>query len=125
INRMPYPVPPLSARAWTDLPTKSEMADLRAFAARYFRTTAPVVPLAGAQAAIQLLPGLRPRGLMRIVSPSYNEYAAVFQRAGWRVEPVADLAALAGADIGIVVNPNNPDGRIWGQEALLAAKQGV
>ena len=31
--------------------------------------------------------------------------------AGWEVEEVGDLDALAGADLAVVVNPNNPDGR--------------
>ena len=36
------------------------------------------------------------------------------------VEEVGDLDALAGADLAIVVNPNNPDGRRHDREQLLA-----
>ena len=40
--------------------------------------------------------------------------------AGWQVEDASDLDALAGADLAVVVNPNNPDGRQHDPRALLA-----
>lgn len=119
INRSACPVPDLSRRVWTDLPTQADMAALRAAAQAYFNTPADVVPLAGAQSAIQLLPGLRRGRQMRIISPTYNEYAAVFRSAGWQVTAADSLQDLVGADVAIVVNPNNPDGRRWSRAALL------
>lgn len=119
INRVPYPVPRLSAAAFTDLPGRDAMDLLLQTAGSAYRTRAPLLALAGAQAAIQLVPHLRPKGLARIVSPTYNEHAATLRACGWQVEEVPSLDALAGADIGIVVNPNNPDGAIWRQAALL------
>ncbi|RRH72051.1 threonine-phosphate decarboxylase CobD [Falsigemmobacter faecalis] len=118
INRTAYPVPALNQRVWTDLPTRADMAALRAAAKAYFDTPADVVPLAGAQSAIQLLPGLRKGDQMRMISPTYNEYSAVFQVAGWQVTAVDSLEGLVGADVAIVVNPNNPDGRRWSCAAL-------
>jgi cobalamin biosynthetic protein CobC len=44
----------------------------------------------------------------------------VLRATGWTVEEVAELEALAGADLAIVVNPNNPDGRQHGPAKLLA-----
>jgi cobalamin biosynthetic protein CobC len=79
-----------------------------------------VLAVAGAQAAIQLLPHLAPAGRARIVAPTYNEFAAVLASAGWRVEQADDLDALAGADLAVVVNPNNPDGRRYDPAKLLA-----
>ena len=35
------------------------------------------------------------------------------------MEEVADIDALPGADLAIVVNPNNPDGRRWSRKTLL------
>ncbi|MFX9265449.1 hypothetical protein ABTN90_19395, partial [Acinetobacter baumannii] len=40
--------------------------------------------------------------------------------AGWDVDEVSELAALAGADIAVVVNPNNPDGQRHDRGELLA-----
>lgn len=120
INRVPYPVPPLSAHAWRDLPTKSDLTRLAEAARLAYGADCGVLPVAGAQAAIQMVPRLRPPGLARIVSPTYNEHAAALVSAGWRVEPFMELAQLAGADLAVVVNPNNPDGRWWSPQELLA-----
>ncbi len=119
INRAPWPIPPLPAEAYTALPTVSAQQALLAAARLAYETAAPIVALAGAQAAIQLVPHLRPPGRARLVTPTYNEHAAALTALGWQVEPVEDLAALAGADLAVVVNPNNPDGRLWPRSRLM------
>lgn len=120
INRVPWPVPALPAEAWTALPTRSAQAALIEAAQAAYRTAAPMVALAGAQAAIQMVPWLCAPGLARVVAPTYNEHAASLRAAGWRVEAVDQPEALAGADLAVVVNPNNPDGRHWPRARLLA-----
>ena len=120
INRVPYPVPAISAQAFSALPTHAAMAGLVQAARTAYGTSAPIVALSGAQAAIQLVPLLCPTGVARVLGPTYNEHAATLRACGWQVEEVGDLNALRGADIAIVVNPNNPDGRHWSRTALLA-----
>jgi cobalamin biosynthesis protein CobC len=120
INRRPYPVGELQSRHWSALPSRSDIEALHEAARQAYATAAPVLATAGAQAAIQLLPRLAPRGRAKIRAPTYNEYAAILNAAGWSVEDVADLQALAGADLAIVVNPNNPDGRQHDPAELLA-----
>lgn len=120
INRLPYPVGVVSLRAWSALPSRAEIEALHQAARHAYRTSAAVVALGGAQAAIQLLPQLAPPGHARILAPTYNEYAGVLSAAGWEVEEVSALDALAGADLAIVVNPNNPDGRCHTPRDLLA-----
>lgn len=120
INRQPYPFAEPSQRSWQALPTRREMTALTDAARAGYGATGPLAVLAGAQGAIQLLPSLRPPGVMRILGPSYNEYGAVFGRAGWTVQVVSDPGELAGADIAIVVNPNNPDGRLVPAEQILS-----
>ena len=119
INRCPYPVPDLPVASWTALPTRTAMAGLTAAAAATYRTSAAIAPVAGAQMAIQMLPRLSTPGTARILAPTYNEHAAALRSAGWQVEEVSDLADLAGADLAVVVNPNNPDGQKHAPEALL------
>ncbi len=63
---------------------------------------------------------LLPRGQAHILAPTYNEYASVLSAAGWDVAWVPTLHALAGADLAVVVNPNNPDGRSYAKKDLLA-----
>ena len=120
INRQPYPVPTLASRHWSPLPSRSDIDVLHAAARQTYRTTAPVLALAGAQAAIQLLPHLAPAGRARILAPTYNEFAPVLAAAGWQVDDVGEIEALAGADLAVVVNPNNPDGRQHDPAKLLA-----
>lgn len=120
INRVPYPVPPLSASSWRDLPTRSALASLMDAARAAYATRAEILPVAGAQSAIQGLPRLIKPGLARIIAPTYNEHAANLLATGWQVQSVTTPQACAGADLAVVVNPNNPDGRSWPREALLA-----
>ncbi|MEK9281965.1 MULTISPECIES: threonine-phosphate decarboxylase CobD [unclassified Bradyrhizobium] len=120
INRRPYPAVEVSLPQWSALPSRSEIESLHQAAQHAYGTRAPVVALGGAQAAIQLLPHIASRGHARILAPTYNEYAAVLVAAGWDVEEVGELDALAGTDLALVVNPNNPDGRCHQPETLLA-----
>jgi cobalamin biosynthetic protein CobC len=120
INRRPYPVPPLAPRHWSMLPSRSDIDSLHAAARQAYATTASVLAVAGAQAAIQLLPRLAPPGRARILAPTYNEFAPVLAGAGWQVDHVGEIEALAGADLAVVVNPNNPDGRHHDPAKLLA-----
>jgi cobalamin biosynthetic protein CobC len=120
INRRPYPMSDLQPRHWSALPSRSEIEALHEAARQAYAATSSLVATAGAQAAIQLLPRLLPCGRARILAPTYNEYAGVLRTTGWTVEEVAELEALAGADLAIVVNPNNPDGRRHDPAKLLA-----
>jgi cobalamin biosynthetic protein CobC len=120
INRQPYPVGKLQPRSWTALPSRAEIESLHEAARNAYGTKAPVLAVAGAQAAIQMLPQLAQPGRARILAPTYNEYTPVLTAAGWQAEEVGDLDALAGGDLAIVVNPNNPDGRQHDPKVLLA-----
>lgn len=120
INRLPFPLPPIPPAAWTALPTRAAQDRLVAAARAACRTGAAMLPVAGAQAAIQMIARLGPPGHARVLSPTYNEHAAALRAAGWRVEEVAHPEALAGADHAVVVNPNNPDGRTLSPERLRA-----
>lgn len=120
INRVCWPVPALPPDCWTALPQAGRQGDLIEAARAAYGTQAPVLPVAGAQAAIQMLPQILPRGSARVLAPTYNEHAACLRAAGWQVTEVATPDALAGADLAVVVNPNNPDGRCHAPGALRA-----
>ncbi|MBB4362661.1 cobalamin biosynthetic protein CobC [Bradyrhizobium sp. CIR18] len=120
INRLPYPVAEIDPRYWNALPSRSDLNALHQAAQQAYRTSAPIVAMGGAQAAIQLLPQLVPTGRARILAPTYNEYAGVLSAAGWDVQEASELDALAGADLAIVVNPNNPGGQHHAPKDLLA-----
>jgi cobalamin biosynthetic protein CobC len=120
INRRPYPVPALAPRHWSALPSRSDIDALHATAQQAYATKASVLAVAGAQAAIQLLPRLVPAGRACILAPTYNEFAPALANAGWQVENAGEIERVAGADLAVVVNPNNPDGRRHDPARLLA-----
>lgn len=127
INPAPYPLPPIPEASWAVLPRKADMERLCRVAAEAYATPARVIAMNGAQAAIQLVPWLRSPGRARILSPTYNEHAAALRACGWHVDEVGEIAALDGADLAVVVNPNNPDGRRTTPEMLdrLAGRVGL
>ena len=120
INRVPYPVPPLPPAAWTALPTRAAMDALIAAARAAYATPAAILPVAGAQAAIQMIPRLAAPGRARVLGPTYNEHAAALRAAGWLVDEVTRPDDLPGADLAVVVNPNNPDGATHAPAGLRA-----
>lgn len=120
INRVPWPLPALDDADWRNLPTRAAIASLHEAARAAWGVSGAILATSGAQGAIQMVPRLGPPGRARVLSPTYNEHAAALRAAGWQVEDVPGLAALAGADLAVVVNPNNPDGRRFAPADLLA-----
>ncbi len=113
INPWAYPFHEPPAESYRALPDRGVSARLEEAASRCYRAApgARVVPAPGSQALIQWLPRLRPPGRVCILSPTYGEHAPSWRRAGHDVALVATAEALEEADVAVVVNPNNPDGR--------------
>jgi cobalamin biosynthetic protein CobC len=121
---VPYPLPSLPRELWTALPTAAATARLLSAAGAAYQSQAPILAVAGAQAAIQLIPRLSVSSLStparaRVFNPTYNEHGAALRSAGWQVDEVTTLGEFEGADLAVVVNPNNPDGRSHTREDLL------
>lgn len=121
INPWPYPLPAIPSDAWTRLPARNAEAALRAAAAACYGvpSSETVAAASGSQALIQLLPRLRPLGRVAVLVPTYAEHAAGWAAAGHEVVEVTGLEN-AEADVLVLVNPNNPDGRTLSVAALLA-----
>ena len=118
INPHAYPVPEVSPHAWNTLPTKSDLAGLVEAAKTAANTDWACLPTAGATAGIQMIPQVLKTGSARVLTPTYNEHAASLRSAGWDVSEAASLGDLAGADLAVVVNPNNPDGNRYAPDEL-------
>ncbi|GJE59810.1 Histidinol-phosphate aminotransferase [Methylobacterium trifolii] len=78
------------------------------------------MPAPGTQILIETLPRLMAPCDVAVVGPTYAEHAAAWGRAGHTVRPVSDIAGVGDARVAVVVNPNNPDGRVRPAQALLA-----
>jgi len=114
INPIPYPLPALPLSLWTRLPGASEEAALLAAARAAFGAPdgTGIVAAPGTQILIELLPHLAPAGPVAVLGPTYAEHAHAWNKAGFRVIEAASLSEAQPAATLVVVNPNNPDGRV-------------
>ncbi|MEH6645193.1 threonine-phosphate decarboxylase CobD [Sulfitobacter sp.] len=117
INPVCYPVGEVSQDAWKALPDRAAYSALIATARQFWQVPdgADILATPGASAPIALIPRLRDKGRVHIVTPTYNEHAAAFAAAGW-----TETADLRHADAQVIVHPNNPDGRLFDLNALQA-----
>ena len=120
INPHAYPLPDIALEVWTRLPDSDSLAGLEAVAAsRYGAKPEAVVAGPGSQALIQTLARIAPKGAVAALGPTYRGHEEAFAAAGIRLLEAASLDALAEVDVAIVVNPNNPDGRVASRIDLL------
>lgn len=126
INPIHYPLPALPASLWQHLPSAADEAAALAAARRAYRVPADAGAVAapGTQILIDLLPRIAAaQGDVAVIGPTYGEHARSWTRAGRQVREAAALEETCGAGIVVVVNPNNPDGRIV-PAAALATRAG-
>ena len=120
INPWPYPPEIKSEESWYRLPDRAASIRLAQIAARSYGAPGAdnVVPAPGTQMLIQWLPRLRPPSRVAVVEPTYGEHAASWKAAGHEVTEVANIDRAASADVVVITNPNNPDGRIVNPDEL-------
>ena len=109
INPQSWPVPALPPGVWQRLPEAGD--GLEAAAAAYYGNDR-LLPVAGSQAAIQLLPTLLPRAAVACISPLYAEHPQAWQRAVHKVRFLQNAllprALAAITPYVLFCNPNNP-----------------
>ncbi len=75
----------------------------------------------GTETILSQLPFLAPAGNVAILSPTYSSHARGWSAAGRTVREIHKLSDVVTTDgIVVLVNPNNPDGRIVAPQDLLA-----
>lgn len=121
INPHSYPLFDLPATAFSRLPEPVRARELAAVAAVAYGapSAANVVPAPGTQILLPRVASLVKPGRALVLGPTYAEHARACAIAGHTVAEVRDFDALFGADIAVVVNPNNPDGRVVSRRNLL------
>lgn len=114
VNPRAYPFPPLAERVFTRLPDDDAFAAVEVAARRAYRApvTVEIIAGAGAQGFIQLLPRVFPARRVAVLGFTYAEHAACWAASGASVETIETIDALADAEAAVIVNPNNPDGRL-------------
>lgn len=117
INPNGWPVPLLPADIWERLPQDDD--GLLVAAQEYYGTTA-LLAVAGSQAAIQALPTLRKPSRVALLATSYAEHAHAWQCRGYAVSGVsAEEIEQVDAEVKVIVNPNNPTGKLFTRDELL------
>jgi len=119
INPNHYPIPHIPANIWQRLPEDQD--GLIEAACTYYGCQS-VLPTAGSQAAIQILPRLRASCRIAMPNTMYQEHAHAWQNNGHTVvffehSPSAEM--LNQVDVVLVCNPNNPTGNRFNKSQLL------
>jgi cobalamin biosynthetic protein CobC len=125
INPNPYPVPSLAPDIFARLPEPEAVVRLAFIAAQAYGApqASQVVVAPGSQILVAEIARLAPPGRAAVLGPTYAEHARAAELAGHEVDEFAHIEQLNEADLAIVVNPNNPDGRILAKDTLLALAQ--
>jgi len=129
INPFPWAASQLAPEMLARLPEPAEIGRLAAIAATAYGAPSPdcVVAAPGTQILLAPVAALVARGNAAVLGPTYGEFIRAAALAGHEVVEVSDPGELASADLAVVVNPNNPDGRLIGRRDLVelaAARRG-
>ena len=122
INPNPYPLPRFSAELLARLPDADAASALAEVAARAYGapSAAWVAAAPGTQILLPLVASLAAPGKAAVLRAGYGEHARAAALAGHRVSAVGGIEACGDASLVIIGNPNNPDGRLFSRDALLA-----
>jgi len=114
INPLAYHLPDIPSSFWTDLPDKNAQSALLSAARSFWQVpdTCHILAATGVSALIVQLPRLAKSGAVHIQRPTYNEHEAAFRQQGWDIAPSGNAR--------VYVHPNNPDGRQFDAETILA-----
>ncbi|MES5100874.1 threonine-phosphate decarboxylase CobD [Agrobacterium sp. BA1120] len=125
INPHSYPHSSIPASAFARLPEPSAVERLKEIAATAFGapSAAHIAAAPGTQMLMPLLAQIAVRRGAKscgVLSPAYAEHARTARMAGLSVTEVSDIKALSAFDYAVIINPNNPDGRVWERPEVLA-----
>lgn len=122
INPIAYPNTAVDATSFKSLPQQSVTEELLNSARAFYDvvSTAGFVAAPGTQAILQVLPSLREQSKVSIIVPTYEEHAETWRAGGHQVRVVPDLQDIVDADVIVIVNPNNPDGKTYLPDKLVS-----
>lgn len=127
INPHSYPLFDLPATSFSRLPEPGRIRQLAAVAATAYGapSVSHVAPAPGTQILLSLVAALVSAGRALVLSPTYAEHRRAAAIAGHEVLEVPEFEALFDADLAILVNPNNPDGRVVERSRLLSLAESM
>ena len=119
INPLGWPLADLSfpPAVWARLPEDDDA--LLSAAAAYYGTPS-LLAVAGSQAALQILPSLRPPNRVGLPDPAYAEHAKAWRQGGHELVPWCSEDGVEALDVLVLIHPNNPSGQRYSRAQLLA-----
>lgn len=125
INPYAYSFSSILPERWAELPDMHDEENLRKIAAITYgvKDESYVAAAPGTQILISLLPYIFQAKQVCILCPTYMEHIKAWQHAGVNVKQVSSLEEFMhfGSQeqtIGVICNPNNPDGRLFSVEQI-------
>ena len=123
VNPHCYPIPDIPISSWNRLPEDQD--GLLEIAAEYYQCSS-ILPVAGSQAALQMLPVIRRQlfpasQVVLIPKVGYKEHGHAWALQGYDIQAYGDEPTeeqLALADVLVVINPNNPTGHLVSSNKL-------
>lgn len=122
INPHSYPHSPIPGNMFARLPEPAALDDLKVIAAKAYDapSAAHVAAGPGTQILLPIVASMVQGRKAAILSPTYAEHARAAKMAGFEVTGTDDIRQLEAADLAVIVNPNNPTGRIVSKADLLS-----
>ena len=121
INPYHYPFAVVDPLSWTQLPQNTALDSLLAAASQaYHCPKQQILAANGTQNLIETLPKILPKSTIAILSPTYQEHAENWLKCGHKVSLVDDVEQAMQADHLLIVNPNNPSGKLFTPLELAA-----
>lgn len=119
INPNGWPVAEIPARSWQRLPEQEDgLIDI----AKAYYNCPSLLPVAGSQAAIQVLPKLRKPCKVAVPKVGYAEHRHAWEQQGHEVIGLDMQSVFEQADqfdVVLLINPNNPTGELVHKQDLL------
>ena len=114
-----WPVPNMGEVHWQRLPEVSESFNT---AVEAYYGVGHLIPTAGSQEAIEIIPALLPAAKVAVPAWGYGEHAKSWQRAGHQLIRYSShqdlIELLPSVEHVVVINPNNPTGDYWSHACL-------
>ncbi|WP_119941927.1 threonine-phosphate decarboxylase CobD [Neorhizobium sp. NCHU2750] len=122
INPHSYPHSPIPGNVFARLPEPAMLDDLKTVAANAYgaASAAHIAAGPGTQILLPIVASLIGGRKAAVLSPTYAEHARAARLAGFDVTETDELCRMEQADLAIIVNPNNPTGRMVKRDDLLA-----
>lgn len=120
INPNGYEIGEISKSSFQLLPEPDDLNQLEEIARSAYGVpkSTGLIASPGSEFLIQALPQLRVKSRVAIVSPTFTSHEAAWRRYGHDVRQIADISEVNDESIVVVVNPNNPDGRVYNPKKL-------